>query len=120
MISQLKERLGTQLTFQQYASVASYISSFSYSTTVSIASASLLLEINIELMEDVLNTLTDIGTLQRDHVIRCPECLFLIETIKAVEITNDFFKKIYCHCCENDIEADASDVDVFYSLTKNN
>ena len=117
MIERLKEKMGTRLTTQQYGTILSCVAAFSYSTVVTIERASRWMDLDRALAEDVLNNLTAIGTLEKYHAVRCPKCNLLLE---KVEYMSDYEDETYCYGCSNDINVDASDIDVCYSLPSGN
>ena len=113
MIDRLKERLGEQLTSQQYGTILGYISALSCSTVITVAKASRWIKIDSALAEDVLNALTDIGTLQKYHGVFCPRCGVFLEKVKYA---SDYEDETYCYGCNNDINVTARNIDVCYSL----
>ena len=113
MIDLLKNRMGTRLTSHQYGEILSYISAFTRNTSATVSRALIWWELEYSLTEEILNALVEIGTLQKYHAVRCPECSLLLE---KVEYTPDYEDESYCYGCDSDITIDASDIDVIYSL----
>jgi protein-arginine kinase activator protein McsA len=115
--NQLKQRVGVnRLNSEQCGAVVGYVSAFSYATAITAERASLMLKMESDLTKEVLNTLVEIGKLKSENGIRCPKCGLLYE--KVDDLKNVECEEGYCYGCESDIEVDASDVDVIYSLRR--
>jgi DNA-directed RNA polymerase subunit RPC12/RpoP len=114
---QLKQRVGiNRLNSEQCNAIVGYVSAFSYATAITVERASRLWKMEADLVKEVLNTLVEIGKLKSENGIRCPKCGLFYE--KVDDPKNVEREESYCCGCENDIEVDASDIDVIYSLRR--
>ena len=112
---QLWQQMNTKLTTQEYGAVLGYIAAFSYNTVTSVQRITGLLGFDSALAEEVLSRLTTIGVLQSENGIRCPECNLLFGKIENV---SDLESEVFCYGCDSNVEIDASDVEVIYTLQR--
>ena len=116
---QLWQQMDTRLTTEEYGAVLGYIAAFSYNTVTSVQRITGLLDLESALAEEVLNRLTTIGVLQSDNGIRCPECNLLFEKVENIGNTDKIENEMFCYGCERNVEIDASDIEVIYTLQRN-
>ena len=112
---QLWQQMDTRLTTQEYGALLGYIAAFSYNTVTSVQKITGLFGLDSTLAEEVLNRLTTIGVLQSENGIRCPECNLLFG---KVENTENIESEMFCYGCECNVEIDASDIEVIYTLQR--
>ena len=115
LYSRLSERMKTPISPDKFNIIENYINSLSYSATITAAKASKKLSFDNSLINDILQALVDIEVLHRSLALRCPECGFLVET---VDTDSDINGSIYCHCCDNDVDVDYTDVEETFCVLR--
>lgn len=108
----LNGKTETRLSREQRKLFEEFLSAFNYNTTTHVDKTALRLGIDRALVEDVLNKLVEIGEMKKEAVIQCPKCWLLFDKAENRK------REMFCYGCEKNVEIEADDIVVVYTLCR--